>query len=67
MKKIKKHSKHEFSDLFLDGYSYDNWFDKSNDKELSVLLGSDENMSAKPPLEGDENVETKNLNSKHSH
>ena len=51
MKKIKKHSKHEFSDLFLDGYSYDNWFDKSNDKELSVLLGSDENMSAKPPLE----------------
>ena len=67
MKKIKKHSKHEFSDLFLEGYSYDNWFDKSNDKELSVLLGSDENVSAKPPLEGDENLETENLNSKHSH
>ena len=57
--KIKKHSKHNFDDLFLHGYSYDNWFDKPNDNELNDLLDSDEKVTVTPPLEGEENIEEK--------
>ena len=52
----KKHSKHNFSDLLLDRYSYDNWFDKPDVKELIDLLVSDERVSATAPLEGGQKV-----------
>ena len=32
-KNTKKHSKHNFNNFFLDGYTYDDWFDKPNHKE----------------------------------
>ena len=59
MKKIKKHSKHNFRGLFLDGYSYDNWLHKWNDKGLIDSLESGEKVLVIPPLEGDEKVEVK--------
>ena len=43
-KRIKKHSKHNFTDLFLDEYDYDNWFDELNDKEFIDLLAGDEKV-----------------------
>ena len=32
-KEIKKHSRHNFSDFFLGGYTYDTWLDKPNHKK----------------------------------
>ena len=58
--KKNKHSKHDFSDLFLDGCDYDNWFIKPNDKDFIELLL----MSS---LEDDDEVKegkSKNLNFK---
>ena len=46
-KKIKKHSYHNFGDLFLDEYGCENWFMKPNGKDLIDLLSM-------LPLEGDE-------------
>lgn len=55
-KKIKNHSNHNFSNLALDGYSYDNWCGKPNDKEMNDIFESDENVSPIPPLQGGKEV-----------
>ena len=59
-KKIKKYSKHNFIDLFLDEYNYDNWFDKSNNKELIELLEGDEKVLSAKIKPGNNSYKLKN-------
>ena len=59
MKKMKKHDKPEFKDLFLSGYRHNNWFDIQDDEESDdkTLEGDKEetvDIPSTPPLEKDE-------------
>ena len=43
IKKMKKHDKHKFKDLLLEGYNYNKWFDIEDHEELH-----DEEESVEP-------------------
>ena len=47
---------------FFDRYSYDNWFDEPNNKELIDLVGSNEKVLAIPPSKVLGKVEQKGIN-----